>query len=101
MTLKSFAAFSRPRLWCAILLFGMGVQAFAMDRVSGANATLDTEPGGRSAALGWATMAVDGDYLGLVSNPYQLSNIRYGWASFSHTAYFEDTQYDFASAALP
>ena len=101
MTLKSFAVFGRPCLWCAILLFGMGFQAFAMDRVSGANATLDTEPGARSAALGSATMAVDGDYLGLVSNPYQLSNIRYGWASFSHTAYFEDTQYDFASAALP
>ena len=82
-------------------MFGMALQVFAMDRVAGANATLDIEPGAHSAALGSATMAVDGDYLGLVSNPYQLSSIRYGWASFSHTAYFEDTQYDFASAALP
>jgi hypothetical protein len=46
-------------------------------------------------------MAVDGDYLGLVSNPYQLANVRYLWASFSHTAYFEDTQYDYASVAIP
>jgi hypothetical protein len=79
----------------------MCVQIFAMERVSGANATLDVEPGARSAALGSSTMAVDGDYLGLVSNPYQLSTVRYGWVSFSHTAYFEDTQYDFASAVLP
>ena len=89
------------RPWHAVLLLVAAFQVFAMDRVSGANATLDVEPGARSAALGSTTMAVDGDYLGLVSNPYQLSSIRYGWASFSHTAYFEDTQYDFASAAVP
>lgn len=77
------------------------VQSFAADFVTGANATLDIEPGARSAALGSATMAVDGDYLGLISNPYQLANTRYTWASFSHTAYYEDTQYDFASAVFP
>ncbi|MCF0217191.1 MAG: hypothetical protein HUK21_12080 [Fibrobacteraceae bacterium] len=75
--------------------------SFALDRVVGANATLDVEPGARSAALGSATMAVDGDYLGLVSNPYQLSNVEYAWFSFSHTSYYEDTKYDFASVALP
>ena len=69
--------------------------------VSGVNETMNMEPGARSAALGSATMAVDGDYLGLVSNPYQLANVRYLWASFSHTAYFEDTQYDYASVAIP
>ena len=73
----------------------------AVDRVAGANASLDIEPGARSAALGSATMAIDGDYLGLVSNPYQLSNVRYMWASFSHTEYFEDTRYDYASVTLP
>lgn len=73
----------------------------AADRVVGANATLDIEPSARSAALGSATMAIDGDYLGLVSNPYQLANVRYGWASFSHTEYYEDTKYDFASAVVP
>jgi hypothetical protein len=73
----------------------------AMDRVTGANATLDIEPGARSAALGSATMAIDGDYLGLMSNPYQLSGVRYTWASFSHTAYYEDTKYDYASVVTP
>ena len=74
---------------------------FAMERVSGANATLDIEPGARSAALGSATMAVDGDYLGLMSNPYQLSGVRYTWASFSHTEYYEDSKYDYASVVTP
>ena len=101
MALKNFCGFCRLRPWHVVLLLVAAFQVFAMDRVSGANATLDVEPGARSAALGSATMAVDGDYLGLVSNPYQLSGVRYGWASFSHTAYFEDTQYDFASAAVP
>lgn len=73
----------------------------AMERVAGANATLDIEPGARSAALGSATMAIDGDYLGLMSNPYQLSGVRYTWASFSHTAYYEDTKYDYASVVTP
>lgn len=84
-----------------ITALGCACFAFGADRVVGANATLDIEPGARSAALGSATMAVDGDYMGLYSNPYQLANVRYAWASFSHTAYFEDTQYDFASAVLP
>lgn len=74
---------------------------YAADRVVGANATLDIEPGARSASLGSATMAVDGDYLGLMSNPYQLANVNYAWASFSHTEYYEDTKYDFASAVVP
>ena len=75
--------------------------SLAADRVAGANETMNMEPGARSAALGSATMAVDGDYLGLVSNPHQLSSVRYLWASFSHTAYYEDTRYDFASAVIP
>ena len=75
--------------------------AFAADRVVGANATLDTEPGARSAALGSATLAVEGDYLGLSTNAYQLSQAKYMWASFSHTAYFEDSKYDYASMVVP
>lgn len=77
------------------------VSSFAADRVVGANATLDIEPGARSAALGSATMAVDGDYLGLMSNPYQLANVNYAWASFSHTEYYEDSKYDYTSAVIP
>ncbi len=75
--------------------------AYAADRVFGANATLDMEPGARSAALGSATLAVEGDYLGLMTNAYQLSQAKYMWASFSHTAYYEDTKYDYASMVIP
>ena len=75
--------------------------SFAADRVVGANATLDIEPGARSAALGSATLAVEGDYLGLGTNAYQLSQAKYMWASFSHTAYYEDTKYDYASMVIP
>lgn len=86
-------------IFASALIFA--VHVFAMDRVSGANETFNIEPGARSAALGSATMAVEGDYLGLLSNPYQLSHVNYGWASFSHTEYYEGTQYDFASAVMP
>ena len=89
----------RAAAFCVAL--SLVVPASAAERVTGANATLDMEPGARSAALGSATMAVDGDYLGLVSNPYQLANVNYAWASFSHTEYYEDTRYDFASAVVP
>ncbi len=75
--------------------------AFAADRVVGANATLDIEPGARSAALGSATLAVEGDYLGLTTNAWQLSQAKYMWASFSHTSYYEDTKYDYASMVIP
>lgn len=84
-----------------VVALSCALSVSAMDRVTGANATLDIEPGARSAALGSATMAVDGDYLGLMSNPYQLSGVHYTWASFSHTAYYEDTKYDYASVVTP
>ena len=51
--------------------------SLAADRVAYANATLDIEPGARSAALGSTSIAVDGDYLGLISNPQQLANVDY------------------------
>lgn len=88
----------RPLVAVALVCTG---SLCAMERVVGANATLDIEPGARSAALGSATMAIDGDYLGLMSNPYQLSGVRYTWASFSHTEYYEDTKYDYASVVTP
>ena len=86
-------------LFASVLL--VVAHAIAMDRVTGANETFNIEPGARSAALGSSTMAIDGDYLGLLSNPYQLANVNYGWASFSHTEYYEDSRYDFASAVMP
>lgn len=92
--LKSF-------FWLTGLALYAALPCYSSDRVVYANATLDIEPGARSAALGSSTIAVDGDYLGLISNPHQLANLRYGWFSFSHTSYYEDTQYDFASGVLP
>ena len=84
------------------LLVGcLAADCFALERVVGANETFNTEPGAHSAALGSATMAVDGDYLGLLSNPYQLARVNYGWVSVSHTEYYEDSRYDFASAVFP
>ena len=94
--LKKFYSLRICFLACAL-----STASFAADRVVGANATLDIEPGARSAALGSATLAVEGDYLGLMTNAYQLSQAKYMWASFSHTAYYEDTKYDFASMVIP
>lgn len=91
---------TQPLVAFALVLLGV-LPSMAMDRVVGSNATLDIEPGARSAALGSATMAVDGDYLGLMGNPYQLSSVRYTWGSFSHTQYYEDTKYDYASVVTP
>ena len=85
---------------CAMVFLLLGT-AFSADRVVGANSTLDIVPSARSAALGGASMALDEDYLGLVSNPQQLSSIDYSWVSFSHTEYYEDTKYDFSSVAIP
>lgn len=94
--LKKFISLRTCFLACAFVS-----TSFAADRVVGANATLDIEPGARSAALGSATLAVEGDYLGLGTNAYQLSQAKYMWASFSHTAYYEDTKYDYASMVVP
>ena len=94
--LKNFISLRTCFLACAFVS-----SAFAADRVVGANATLDMEPGARSAALGSATLAVEGDYLALGTNAYQLSQAKYMWASFSHTAYYEDTKYDYASMVIP
>ena len=85
----------------SFLASALSTFAFAADRVVGANATLDIEPGARAAALGSATLAIEGDYLGLTTNAYQLSQAKYMWASFSHTSYYEDTKYDYASMVIP
>jgi len=73
----------------SVLAFG-GVPALAMDRVVGANATLDIEPDARAAALGSGIFPDD-----------HLADVRYAWAKFSHTAYYEDTKYDYAAVDLP
>jgi hypothetical protein len=84
----------------AIVLSGT-FQIFAADRVVGANATLEINAGARSAALGGTILAVDEDILGMTSNPYQLAQTSAMWAGFSHVAYYEGTQYDYAAMVLP
>ena len=66
--LKNFISLRTCFLACAFVS-----SAFAADRVVGANATLDMEPGARSAALGSATLAVEGYYLGLDTDDSPLS----------------------------
>lgn len=76
-------------------------QALAVDRVVGANATLDIDAGARSAALGGASIALDRDLLSLASNPEQLATARNSWVAFSHVAYYEGTQYDYGAVEFP
>ena len=97
----NYFSFERGGLFCLVLLFLLSSASLGADRVVGANSSLEINPGARSAALGSATMAVDGDYLGLTVNPYQLANVNYAWASLSHTEYYENTKFDFASAVIP
>ena len=76
-------------------------QAFAAERVIGANATLDINAGARSAALGGASIALDHDLLSLTSNPEQLAEAKNSWVAFSHVAYYEGTQYDYGAVQFP
>lgn len=84
-------------LFCALA----ASQALAVDRVVGANATLDINAGARSAALGGASMSIDRDLLSLTSNPEQLALARNSWAAFSHVVYYEGTQYDYGAVQFP
>lgn len=77
------------------------VHAFALDRVVGANATLEIDAGARSAALGGTSMAIDGDILAITSNPQQLARAENLWFAFSHVVYYEDTKYDYGVAEFP
>lgn len=77
------------------------LDAWSMERVVGANASLDIHAGARSAALGGASIALEGDLLELTSNPQQLSNAENSWVAFSHVAYYEDTRYDYGAVQFP
>lgn len=102
MTLAGkFFTFEKRGLRSFLVALLLSNAAFAADRVVGANSSLEINPGARSAGLGSAALAVDGDYLGLTSNPQQLANVNYAWASLSHTEYYENTQFDYASAVVP
>ena len=89
-------------IFCFVLLvLFTGVSAHALERVSGANATLDIIPGAKAAALGGAILAVEDDYINLFLNSYQLASNEYVWGSFSHVAYYEGTFFDIASMTVP
>jgi len=84
-----------------LLVAFAAVNVLAADRVVGANASLEINAGARSAGLGGTILAVEEDILGMTSNPYQLANTMETWAGFSHVAYYEGTQYDYAAMVLP
>ncbi|NLO23846.1 MAG: hypothetical protein GX116_05895 [Fibrobacter sp.] len=87
--------------WFFSFLLVFIVNLYAIERVVGANASLDLIPGAHSAALGGAILAVDADINSLSLNPLPLSSLSYSYAAFSHVSYFEGTQYDFAAMSIP
>lgn len=84
-----------------IFLLAFSLPAWSLDRVVGANASLDVNAGARSAALGGTILAIENDLLGLTSNPYQLARTHASEVAFSHVVYYEGTNYDYAALALP
>ena len=76
--------------------------AFAnAERVTGANNSLETAQGAKSAAVGLATLPVLNDLPSLAQNPLQLSKIEKLSLAFTHVSYFEETSYNGAAMALP
>lgn len=73
----------------------------ALERTVGVNATLETQAGTRSAALGGAALAVPSDLPALSQNPHQLATQQHSEITFTHVGYYEDTQYDFAAMGWP
>ncbi|MCK9183583.1 MAG: hypothetical protein M0P13_12005, partial [Fibrobacteraceae bacterium] len=64
-------------------------------------ATLETHAGARSSALGGTSLALDRDMLELSFNPQQLASVENSWVALSHVAYYEGTNYDYASVEFP
>lgn len=93
--------FRRIYTAATLFLFAFASQTWALERVVGANASLDIHAGARSSALGGASIAVDHDLLELTSNPQQLSSAENSWVAFSHVVYYEDTQYDYGAVQFP
>jgi hypothetical protein len=76
--------------------------AFAnAERVVGANNSLETPQGARSAAVGTATLPVQGDLSSLAQNPLQLSALEKLSIAFAHVSSFEETSYNGVAMALP
>ncbi|MCL2100900.1 MAG: hypothetical protein FWH22_04225 [Fibromonadales bacterium] len=85
-----------------VLIFLLLTTVFAhAERVVGANSSLETAQGAKSAALGLAILPVLNDLPSLAQNPLQLSSIEKLSLAFTHVAYFEETAYNGVVMALP
>jgi len=71
------------------------------EQVVGANSSLGTPHGARSAAVGTAALPVQSDLASLAQNPLQLSWLEKLSLSFAHVSYFEETSYNSVVMALP
>lgn len=75
--------------------------SFAIERVVGANSSLETIGGAKTAALGLAATTITNDLPSLVQNSLQLSSINKLSLAFTHVSYFEGTTYNGVVMALP
>lgn len=97
--MRLLTLFSSPVFGLALALGAVCLPA--LERVSGANATLETLAGTRSAALGGAALALSSDLPALSSNPQQLADLQYSELAFAHVSYYEGTAYDYAAMGWP
>ncbi len=89
-----------PFIFAVIFLFFAFVSANA-ERVAGANNSLETVQGAKSAAVGGAALPVLNDLPSLAKNPLQLSELDKLSLALTHVAYFEETSYNGVVMALP
>lgn len=97
--MRLLTLFSSPVFGLALALAAVCLPA--LERVSGANATLETLAGTRSAALGGTALALPADLPALSSNPQQLADLRHSELAFAHVSYYEGTAYDYAAMGWP
>ena len=84
-----------------VLLLALLLPVQALERVSGANATLESLAGTRAAALGGVALPLPADLPALSANPWQLAELRESELAFAHVSYYEDTWYDYAAMGWP
>lgn len=85
----------------ALILISLAFAFANAERVVGANNSLETAQGAKSAAVGLAALPVLNDLPSLVQNPLQLSKVERLALAFTHVAYFEETTYNGVVMALP
>lgn len=96
--LARISLFARAAFLAVVLV---SIPAFALERTVGTNATLETQAGTRSAALGGASLAIPADLPALTTNPQQLAGLEHSELAFAHVAYYEGTEYDYAAMGWP